>query len=135
MPKEFPFDPSQVTYAQRFTRGSKDSKTKKDGTLRKKSGPYWYANWMEFGRLRTFYIGKVLPDECKPYAPTTTYIDNPNPNKTGRIPTPKRGASDSILEALDRGEQVIIDIPKLAEDCKAQYTSIGSGRYLIYRDP
>lgn len=129
------FDPAKVTYAFRYRR---HSHIKKDGTkyVGPKNGPYWYASELhpEQG-LKTYYIGKELPEECIPYVPKVLYTGGPVMGKRGNPFKKRRGASDTILEALDRGEQVVLDVKQIAEDCKAYVDSLGGYRYLLYRDP
>lgn len=129
--------PEKFTYAQRYTYSSHK---RKDGTRYRgaKTGPYWYANWMDDGRFRTKYIGKELPSECIPFAPASTYLNHPSPVKGGKLPARLRGASDTILEALDRGDQVVIDLTQIANDCGAHVSRLphkGNLRFVIYRDP
>lgn len=134
MNKPLKFDPSKVTYARRYvTKG----KRRKDGTKNpNKTGPYWYANEMADGRFKTYYIGRELPPECIPYAEPETYLDHlvPGGNHAPKNIVRLRGASDSILEALDRGEQVVLDLNQIARDCNSYVDRIGDRRYVFYRD-
>lgn len=83
----------------------------------------------------TYYIGKELPEECIPYVPASAYTGGIFTAKVGPKPQPRRGASDTFLEALDKGEQVVIDLHRIAKDCNAYVDRIGNGKYLLYRDP
>ncbi len=58
-------DGPAVTYRQQSVRCGKPTCT------RCPHGPYWYAAWREDGKVRTRYVGKVLPDGAGAPAPAT----------------------------------------------------------------
>lgn len=130
------FDPAKVSYSYRYT---KNSRRRVDGSRMKakSKGPYWYAMWTENGSLKAKYLGKTLPEECKPYAPFEVPLELSGENERAGRPfvLTNYGASDTILDALDKGEQVVIDIASIANFCKAYYNKIGNDKYVIYRDP
>lgn len=53
-------DDQHITYQHQYRKCGKPScSTCRDG---QGHGPYWYAYWREGSRLRSGYIGKILPD-------------------------------------------------------------------------
>ncbi len=123
------FEPDKVIYRQRYTVGGIK---RKDGTSCRPTGPYWYAFWVGDGTLQSAYIGKELPEVCKPYVNNVMST----PPQVGTLKPYNDSLSYvSIQAALDKGKQVVIRIPSIAFSCNAQYAEIDSGCYVLYRDP
>ncbi len=123
------FEPDKVIYRQRYTVGGIK---RKDGTSCRPTGPYWYAFWVGDGTLQSAYIGKELPEVCKPYVNNVMTT----PPQVGTLkPREDYLSHISIRDALDKGKQVVIRIDKIARECNAQYAEIDTATFAIYRDP
>lgn len=121
-----PFDPARVRYRYQYRNYISHGRTYL-------SGPIWSAYTYESGPQKQWHIGKTIPPECLPYISKELLEQSKEPLQYINTPL-MRGASDTILEALDKGSQVVIDIMEIAKDCGAEYHSLGETRFLIYRD-
>lgn len=117
--KALPFDPAKAKYDSRWI----PSKTRKDST-RRLNGPYWYAIVKTDDKPKTYYLGKELPDECKPYAEIQEATASPTVSP----------AFDNLRRALERGNQVIIDIGLICRVCNAEWMPITPSKFLLYRE-
>lgn len=124
---ELAFDPAHAAYIHQ------NSRYYRKGKRYISPDKYWYARAIIDGKMCTIYLGKDLPAECIPYAKDHLSLDGTS--SKGYKPRKRYGTIDTIKDALDKGEQVIVDIPKLAIDCDAYYSHIQNHRYVIYRDP
>lgn len=72
-------DDQHITYQLQYRKCGKSScSTCRNG---KGHGPYWYAYWREDSRLRSGYIGKVLPQlPDAPIAPSVAEITSSTEN-------------------------------------------------------
>ncbi len=83
---QLPNDP-HITYQLQYRKCGKSScRTCRSGLGH---GPYWYAYWREGLRLRSSYVGKVLPEEAAKAAKVAQRSEELLlPNVPVEIPTP-----------------------------------------------
>lgn len=122
--RQIQFDPSKVKYKLRMKRATKR------GGKEYRDGPYWFAHTTIDGKTKSWYIGRELPEECIPYCPDYEQAII----RFKGMPVPKT-SMDEIKEALDFGDQVILDIQAIAKSCDAYVDSLSMNRFLFYRDP
>lgn len=124
IPDILPFNPAEVDYWHKYTRNGQV--TKKGEKL---YGPYWYAYWMERQsvgkwKIHTYYLGKELPEQCKPYAKDVK-VNIPEANT--------RFMLKPLVGHMKEGDQLIIRVQEIANECGGYYKSLGNDEYLIYK--
>lgn len=118
IPDVLPFNPAEVGYQYKYVRNGIVTKYGE-----KLYGPYWYAYWYVGKRYKTYYLGRELPEQCKPYA--TNVILHAYPNT--------RFMLKPLVDKLNEGDQLIIKIHEIANECGGYYIPLGSDEYLIYK--
>lgn len=115
------FDPAQVRfYPQSDPRWGKLNRV------------YWYAYEYKDGKAKVYYIGKSLPEEYKPYVTNSAWAQHEEFSR--RQPYGEVESKD-IGAAIERGEQVIIDIAEIASACNASVARLSRHRFLLYKEP